>query len=323
MLDYWQGDANLLWRVCSRGQEAVVKQFLDAGQARSRRQFDGHQFFAPFGIAPIPLWADRHPYGLSRQLIVYQWVEGDAVQPNDPSALWAWAEAVGTLHTAPASDVHRFSPHPLNLDFYWRIEQASIAQIATWLETSGLALTQHFAHIATAAEKFVQSSLPFWAGATPTAVHGDLSLTHVLLERGRAILLDWEMFGLGDPALDVARLIQREEQSLDTDQIEQWLDRYQQIMDQPGIRERIHIFQQLLEVHNVVYLLVGLQQHIGEQAEKHIGKHIDDELRAALPFVQETIATSLQRAGHTLHLSESPDTQAIAAEFIDWLIQTP
>ncbi len=38
MVDAWEGRDNLLWRVHCRGQEAVLKLYLDAGQARSRRQ---------------------------------------------------------------------------------------------------------------------------------------------------------------------------------------------------------------------------------------------------------------------------------------------
>src|SRR4051794_33426990 len=99
MLAHWQGDANLLWRVTVGDQQAVVKLFLDAGQARSRRQFDAHQLFAPMGLAPEPLWADRYPHGLSRQLIVYRWCDGESVVANDRDALLAWSDAIAKLHT--------------------------------------------------------------------------------------------------------------------------------------------------------------------------------------------------------------------------------
>lgn len=61
LLDHWAGEANLLWRVESRGQGAVLKLYLDAGQVRSRREFDGQTLSAPFGLAPPPLWLDRIP----------------------------------------------------------------------------------------------------------------------------------------------------------------------------------------------------------------------------------------------------------------------
>ncbi|MEZ4560580.1 MAG: hypothetical protein R2854_29800 [Caldilineaceae bacterium] len=69
VVDHWEGRDNLLWRVeagaQNAAQDAVIKLFLDAGQVRSRRQYDGQQLFAPVGIAPQPLWYDRYPDGLS------------------------------------------------------------------------------------------------------------------------------------------------------------------------------------------------------------------------------------------------------------------
>ena len=314
VIDHWEGDAHLLWRVNAgdqRAQHAVVKLFLDAGQARSRRQFDGHQIFAPLGLAPQPMWADRYPHGLSRQLIVYSWSDGEPVVPGDPSELDAWAEAIARLHNTPIEEVRRFSPHPINLDYYWRIEQVSITQIDRWLAPSGLTLHTIFHGLAGATTQLVKQSLPLWATAAPTPVHGDLSHAHTLLERGRVLLLDWEMFGLGDPALDVAHMLQHEAQTLTADQTDAWLDRYLSAIDQPEIGARIDIFRRLLEMHNVVYLLVGLQQNA-------IGP-LDAELSAALPFIQTTLNTAITNAAAALKFSEPLEPQIAVADFIEWL----
>jgi thiamine kinase-like enzyme len=314
VIDHWEGDAHLLWRVTAgdqREQQAVVKLFLDAGQARSRRQFDGHQIFAPIGLAPQPLWADRYPHGLSRQLIVYTWSNGETVVPDEPSELDAWAEAIALLHNTPMDEVQRFSPHPINLDFYWRIEQVSIAQISRWLAASGLTLHTIFQGLAGATEQLVEHSLPLWATAAPTPVHGDLSRAHTLLERGRVLLLDWEMFGLGDPALDVAHMLQREAQTLTAQQTDAWLDRYLSAIDQPEIGARIDIFRRLLDVHNVIYLLVGLQQNATGP--------LDAELRTALPFIQTTLYTAITNAAAALNFNEPVEPQIAVADFIEWL----
>jgi hypothetical protein len=310
MLDHWPGDTNLLWRVSTDNRQAVVKLFLDAGQARSRRQYDGHLLFAPLGLAPQPLWVDRYPHGLSRQLLVYEWCDGESIALDDPGALWAWAEAIGTLHAAPPDDVRRFSPHPLNLDYFWRIEQASITRINEWLAGSGLGLATRFCRLSAMADRLVQNSLPLWALSMPTPVHGDLSHSHTLMALGRIQLLDWEMFGLGDPALDVARLLQREAQWLSEDHARAWLDRYMQIVDDPTVAERIGIYRRLLEAHNVVYLLVGLQQHSTSAN--------GEELAAALPFIQDALVAALERAASSFALEGRNDSQEAAVDFITW-----
>jgi thiamine kinase-like enzyme len=321
MLDHWQGDANLLWRVAVGGEEAVVKMFLDAGQARSRRQFSGHQLFAPLGLAPVPLWADRYPHGLSRQLIVYRWAEGETLTASDDTALVAWAEAVGKLHAAPAVEVNRFSPHPLNLAYYWRVEEASIAQVEGWLAASGLALFWHFHRMAQATARLVEANLPLWEAATPTPVHGDLAREHTIVGREQIILLDWEMFGLGDPALDTARLLQREASTLYSTQIERWLDAYLATVDQPHLDTRISTFQRLLDVHNVVYLLVGLQQHLANSSG-NIVEGDTDELQSALPYLQATLASALERATRALEVDSPHAMPELAADFFAWLVQS-
>jgi thiamine kinase-like enzyme len=319
MVEHWQGDANLLWRVHVGGQDvpgedAVVKLFLDAGQARSRRQYEAHQFFAPFGIAPQPLWADRYPHGLSRQLIVYQWIEGESIATSDFAALAAWAETIAMVHNTSMEEVRRFSPHPLNLATFWRVERGSISQIERWLAPSHLRLSDFFASLATAGEQLVQAGLPLWAHAVPSAVHGDLAYGHTLLERGRVVLLDWEMFGLGDPALDVARLLHRQAQPLEDDQMALWLDHYLQSVDQVAMGERIDLYRRLLPFHDVIYLLLGLQQHTSG--------HLSSELRAALPFLESALAAALKHSAASLLQSDAGDMQATAGEVVNWLTRT-
>lgn len=308
---HWQGDANLLWRVRCGNEDAVVKLFLDAGQARSRRQHDGHTIFAPLGVAPTPLWWDRYPQGLSRQLIVYRWVEGEAVAPDDAGVLEAWADAVAAVHTSPPEEVRRFSPHPYNLDYFWRIEQGSIAHIEEWLRPSGLDIQPVFHAIATSTTSFVEANLPLWASAAPTPVHGDLTLDHALLTRGRVVLMDWEMFGLGDPSLDVARLLQHEALSISPQQADQWLNRYLDVVGDRSAAQRISVYRRLLDVHNIVLLLIGLQQHT-------VGP-LDKELIAALPFVQETLAAALDAVISTMGAPTNYDAAQLAHDFVTWL----
>jgi hypothetical protein len=313
MVAQWQGDANLLWRVAAGDQLAVVKLFLDAGQARSRRQFDAHQLFAPMDLAPEPLWADRYPEGLSRQLIVYRWCAGEVIEPSDPAEIIAWSEAIATIHATSPSMIQRFSPHPVNLDYYWRIEQISLAQIESWLAPSGLALSGYFQALSTATAKLVMTSLPLWESVLPAPVHGDLTLQHSLMERGRVRLLDWEMFGLGDPALDVARLLQHESQTLTGVQVEQWLDRYLALMEYANMGQRIDVCRRLLEVHNVAYLLGGLRQ----QSEDGL----INELGEVMTFLQTAITAALVRASEALSLAAPVNMEIVVADFITWLTE--
>ncbi|MEZ4584701.1 MAG: phosphotransferase, partial [Caldilineaceae bacterium] len=136
VVDHWEGRDNLLWRVeagaQNAAQDAVIKLFLDAGQVRSRRQYDGQQLFAPVGIAPQPLWYDRYPDGLSRQIMVYRWAQGATPDPDDAGQLTELARAVAALHDGDPTAVRRFSPNPVNLDYLWRLLAGSTQQNVAW-----------------------------------------------------------------------------------------------------------------------------------------------------------------------------------------------
>jgi aminoglycoside phosphotransferase (APT) family kinase protein len=294
MVDHWSGRDNLLWRVECRGQEAVLKLFLDAGQARSRRQFDGQQIFAPLGVAPRPLWVDRYPEGLARQILVYEWLPGAMLDPVHPTHLAALAHSVARIHSSDASAVRRFCPNPLNLDYLWRVLGGSIGPIQHWLaDQAASALREHFKLLSSNARALVEAALPLWASAPPSAVHGDLKLENCIDSFGAVILLDWEMFGLGDPALEVATFLQLSQDVLDTDAQATWLEHYLDGVDQPGLAQRIAVYQHILPFQAVCYLLDGLRQQTAAEAAT---------VRANLPFLKATLMATLNQAATALQI---------------------
>lgn len=260
MVAAWEGDDNLLWRVQSRGQDAVVKLYLDAGQARSRRQYDGHTLMTPLGLAPAPLWVDRYPEGLARQVLVYRWAARAPLAGDDDAGLRALAEAVAQIHDAPTDAIRRFSPHPFNLDTFWRIEAAGLASILAWMP-GDLAIHKGFQELVGAAAALVDAAQAHGLAMPPTAVHGDLRLAHAVQDRGQLSLVDWEMFGLGDPALDVARFLHREQVVLGQTVAERWLDAYLAASHQPERAAPVATYRALLPLADAAYLLNGLHTH--------------------------------------------------------------
>ncbi len=266
MVAHWAGTDNLLWQVDCGGQEAVVKYYLDAGQARGRRQFDGQERFSPLGIAPRPLWFDRYPTGLSRQVLVYQWLPGNVFAQPTAGQLVGLASAVAQVHSGDPTEVRRFSPNPVNLDYLWQVlagglpglQQWLLAQQATELSAALLALTDNAAQL-------IAEVLPLWQGVAPTPIHGDLKLENVIDSFGTVVLLDWEQFGLGDAAYDVATFLQMSQAVLNEEAQELWLESYLASFDQPGLMERIGVYSRILPLQSLTYLLHGLRQSTGSE----------------------------------------------------------
>jgi Ser/Thr protein kinase RdoA (MazF antagonist) len=311
---HWQGDDNLLWRVdadsdAPDGDAVVVKLFLDAGQARGRRQFDGQQIFAPPRLAPAPLWFDRYPEGLARQVLVYRWVEGRAVDVSDAHDLTALAISVAAVHNHDASSVRRISPRAVSLDYFWRVLAGGLPPTVRWLEEANCPrLAELVRKLEATAAAVVGDALPLWQGASPTPVHGDLRLQNALIQGDRALLLDWEMFGLGDPALDAAALLFHEASALGAAGRASWLESYCAYCHSPDIVERIDIYSRLLPLQHFADLLGRLRQLTA--AERR-----DPDFRNNTAFLRQTLTLAGEAA--TAHLL---DAAAVPSDEIDHLL---
>lgn len=305
MLDAWEGSSNLLWRVTSSGQEAVVKLYLDAGQARGRRQFDGQQLFAQRGVAPQPLWFDRYPAGLARQVLVYRWAPGEPLAATNAAHLAALAQSIAQVHSGDPADVRRFCPNPLNLDYLWRVTHGGLGMIEQWLTAQKASVLQRYvATLAANANTLVAAALPLWQHTPPTPVHGDLKLENGIDSFGTALLLDWEMFGLGDPAYEIASFLQTLQADLDAEAQAAWLQSYFATFEQPGLAQRIGVYQRILPFQTVCYLLHGLRQQ--PPAERPL-------LRANQAALATTLASAFTQAAVALHVApEALDEQITA-----------
>lgn len=260
--DSWEGRDNLLWRVsCGYGTDAVVKMFTDAGQARCRRQFSGQEQFAATGLAPEPLWYDRYPHGLPRQILVYRWADGESLTLADPYHRIAHAEAVARVHCADSFDVQRFSPHPFNLLTFWQIWQAGETPLREWVSAAPAPLvTEHLTTLWAAAHLLMDTALPLLGETAPSPIHGDLTAENALFHRGQAVLVDWEYFGLGDPAQEIARFLFFEGDEWSDEGQDEWQKTYSSSNGDPSLPDRVEIYLRLLNFQAVTFLLEGIRQ---------------------------------------------------------------
>ena len=293
---HWQGTENLLWRVVCAGRQSVLKLFIDAGQVRSRRQFEAQQLFYPAGFAARPLWYEWQPEGLTRPVLVYDWIEGEPLNTADHSIVTETAQILATVHAAGIDEVNRLSPNPVSLEYYWRLLNTSIAQINRWLEQNAVtSLRAEFKALSDAATDLAEQSLATLHATTPTAIHGDPRLENFIQFGNIVTLLDWERFGLGDPALEVATFLYQHQNELSERQQSMWLASYLSFSTQPQLSHQIEIYRSLIPFQSVCFLLDGLRELTAN--EEALSQHQD-----SLPFLKSTLAASLQQATNRLQL---------------------
>lgn len=308
LLEHWAGEANLLWRFAVRGQEAVLKLYLDAGQVRSRREYDGQALFAPLGLAPQPLWLDRIPETLPRSVLVYRWVEGEAFDAADASQWRALAQTLAHVHSTPAEGADRFSPHPVNLSYFWSVVGPSLAPLQASLAGRRLPhLSDLVEELHARAQQSVDAALPLW-GQPPGPVHGDLRLENVLTSFGAPVLLDWEMSGLGDGALDAARFLHAQRHAAAPEILDSWLAEYLETLGDNSALARIEVYRrQLLPLQDAAYLLSGGVKLSPEERQA-------PELRDDAPLLAQTLHRLLAQAGQALGAGYVQDDEGVAAE---------
>ncbi|MCS6827537.1 MAG: aminoglycoside phosphotransferase family protein [Caldilinea sp.] len=308
LLEHWRGDDNLLWKVRAGGEEAVVKLFLDAGQARGRRQFDGQQLFAPQGIAPQPLWFDRYPEGLARQVLVYRWVDGRALQPDDADDLTALAASIAAVHGEEVDAVRRISPRPLNLEYFWSMLSGGLKPMQQWLEEIGCQqISTLLPLLERRGETLVAEGASIWRSMPPTPIHGDLCVENVVLQAGRAVLVDWEMFGLGDSALEVAEFLHRQRGLRRPTLQEHFLAEYASFSGNASAPERVMLYRRLLPLRDASFLLSSARRITPEERAQ-------SEFSRSLPWLIETLTRSLVECIEALGLPMHPDGDDLRSE---------
>ncbi len=312
---HWQGRDNLLWRVqCGDGADAVFKMFLDAGQARCRRQFSGQEQFAGAGLAPEPLWYDRYPPGLPRQILVYRWADGESLALADSRHRIAHADAAARVHSADSYDVQRFSPHPFNLLTFWQIWQAGEAPLREWVTAAPAPLlSEYLSSLWAAAHRLMDGALPRFGETAPSPIHGDLTADNALFHEGRALLIDWEFFGLGDPAQELARFLFYGGDEWSEEGRAGWREHYAYTNSDPSVPDRVDIYLRLFSFQAVTYLLDGIRQRAVLPAAE---TGPDAESTEYLSFLNSAMTVALHRSVTLWGLSPlgEGDSELLAGE---------
>lgn len=267
------GDENALWRIGAADQQLVLKMFLDAGQARGRRQFNMQRRAAQLGLAPEPVAFDRHPVGLSHQILIYQWQAGKRFDAAEETHRAALSAALAHLHAQAPQGDERLSPLPLNLEYQWNLIQGSMRQLRGWLEGQAPdALTVALGYILGAAERQIPADQKAMGNAAALGlVHGDLYPEHCLVQAGRMAFVDWEMGGLGDPAREIAHLSIHVLRGLSPADRAYWMEDYLARMAQDALRDRIRMYEKLLPLAGLLDLGLYMVRTPSAQTEDDAG----------------------------------------------------
>lgn len=251
------GDHNALWRIRSDTRDIVLKMFLDAGQARGRRQFSNQESASRLGLAPAPIAFDRYPEGLSRQVLLYEWFPGSPMRPCADSHVEELAAGVAAAHARPPGEHTRLSPHPVNPHYQWSLIQGSRRLLEDGPDRGRF--RPLYAMVTEALEKAETLAMPELECNTlhaPAMIHGDLQAEHCLFWDDELRIVDWEMGGLGDPAREICHVFLHVLPHLEEESRVAWLRIYQERHAVPGLKQRVRCYEVMLPVASMLELLL-------------------------------------------------------------------
>jgi hypothetical protein len=240
--------------------------------------------------------------------LVYRWSEGEPFDGDDLRQWQALAYALARVHTAPPDDLQRFSPHPVNLSYFWSVLGPSLPPLQHWLGGQRLLrLADLVGLLHERGRQTVDGALPLW-GDVPVPVHGDLRPDNFLDAFGAVVLLDWEMFGLGDPALEVARFLHEQRQAVSAEVLEDWLDAYLSSIGDAAAALRVEVYRRrLLPLEDAAYLLAGGMKLAPEERRS-------PELQESAEFLATTLHAALAQAADALEMGDLHGDEGVAAE---------
>lgn len=256
-MDELPGDHNSVWRIQSDKRDFALKMFMDAGQARGRRQFTNQESAAQIGMAPSPIAFDRYPEGLSHQVMLYEWSPGSQMNFGLNEDRMILASALAAVHSRQPMEQTRLSPHPVNQHYQWSLIQGSRRLVVEGVARGGAnTLSDMVLMVLALAEDRILPVLDRNELTPPALVHGDLQAEHCLNKDGQVQLLDWEMGGLGDPAREICHLFTHLMPGMTPSERAEWIAVYRGSEYDTKLEERICTYEVLLPVASLLELVL-------------------------------------------------------------------
>lgn len=286
-------DEFLLWRVTTDTAAALVKVYPPASE-RARREIAGLRLGGTLGLAPALLLADEDGTTLGGPVIACEEPRGAPLGERrlTPDDAHDWLFLLLTLHHLSASAVALASSMSPDIVVWWQRNQpAWEACRAAYADARHKPLLDALIQLHAIVGARVEARRDLWQGITRRPCHGNPVPAHILRTGGRLVLVEWDGFGLGDPAMEVGRAAALAALSgeLDAERYVTFVAEYLAGMRDTRdatLEERLQVFASVLPLgvcFSLLQLLADGQLPAGER-ERHIG-----QVSRALTWIQDTL----------------------------------
>jgi len=189
-------------------QRVVLKRYAPSAADRARREATGLRVGGLVGLAPALLLADEGSNPLGGPVVAFTPPAGAPLggRPVDNDEMQGWLFLLLALHHLPPAQVGIAAGMSADLVGWWqRMQPAWEACRTAYSGKNTRALMDALKKLHAVVGARVEARKALWRDVVRRACHGNAVLAHVVRDGARFALVEWEDFGLGDPALEIGR----------------------------------------------------------------------------------------------------------------------
>jgi hypothetical protein len=286
------------------GAAYILKRYDPGAVETARREIAGLRLGSELAVAPALLHADEAASPLGGPTLVIEQPAGRTLGRGRLGAddARSWLFLLLMLHHLTPGRVEVTSSMSADAAAWWqRSQPAWDACRAAYADARFAPLLAALTRLHAIVGVHIEAHRSLWMGLTRRPCHGNPVPEHVLLVGTRPMFVEWNGFGLGDPAMEVGRVAALAALSgeLSAEEyvrfVSDYLSGMRDIRDE-SLKERVHVFASILPLGFSFAVL----QHL---AQGDIGAERADLLRQierALIWIQDTLGVVVGKAPELL-----------------------
>ncbi|MBF6591909.1 MAG: hypothetical protein IVW57_15475 [Ktedonobacterales bacterium] len=266
---------------------------------RARRAAAGLRLAGGMGLAPSLVLADEASAALGGPVVIAAVPDGVALgdRPLSDDEVQSWLFLLLTLHHLAPAAITVTADMSADAAAWWQRAQGAWEGCrAAYTAPQYRPLVEALTQLRAIAGVRVETNRGLWSGVTRRVCHGNPVPANLVRTAGRLMLVEWDGFGLGDPALEAGRAaaLATLTGELTPEQYVRFVSEYlagMRDLRDTALEERMRVFASVLPL-GFCFALLALLARPGGPSGPERARYVEQVARA-LQWIHETLGIEI------------------------------